>query len=237
MHWQIASDATDHIIIYGSKLDECAELIKEIDNEFQWAKEIVFMSENKQIPPEIQKLQDEWIDVDYISWKPDNQSTLELANIQQAKSFILLTEGINSDNKLISYIMKVRLMRTDIFIIAEICDSRNYQPIFKKAWVNKIIDSWSIGKNIITRTLSDQIDVILQDILWSGDWHEIYRWKIDSKRIDKPFWELKHHYADSHISVLAVVDIWSDMLHYNAEHILSSKSEIFYLADERLDSI
>lgn len=197
MHGLRQTSFTGHLIMYGTKLDETKEMIQQLDAEFQGDKDFVFIGDFTETPTEIVALQEKGVSIEFVAGKPDVENVISLAGVAQAREVVLLSENTDSDKHMISYIMSVRMRNPQIPIVAEIIDSDNYKEMFLQAGATKVVDTGSIGKNIMTRTLTDKVDVLLEDILGSGEGYELYRVPLTAEWIGKTFAEVKTKYAAS----------------------------------------
>jgi hypothetical protein len=105
------------------------------------------------------------------------------------------------------------------------------------AGANKIIDTGSLWKNLMMRSIKYDVDEIMNDILSSWDWYEIYKQELSTKWIWKTFADLKTSFINTDVSVLWISSNTSETTIYYSKYIICENDAIFYVAEDKLNKI
>jgi Trk K+ transport system NAD-binding subunit len=161
-----------HVIVYGKSNIETARMLRQLSKEFE---KIVFVSSNSEIPKRILRMQSEGIQIDRVSGSPDNTEVLELAGVHNAVEFVLLHEDTpDGDRDMLMYVMNIKMLNEELPVIVEISDESS-RPFFEKAGCKTIINTQSLGKNLLVRSLTDDVHLIFDELLENDEGYEIYK--------------------------------------------------------------
>lgn len=231
MNGTLETNYKNHIIIYSEKYDISKSMITQLQKEHD--KSIVLITKDDQIPKEIVKLQSKGEQIHWISWAPDDLDVLKLTNIWKADKVILLSESEeNSDKNLVTYIMSIRELNETIEIITEI-KSEDSKFLFKKAWANVIINTNIISNNLLVRSSTDNVDVVIEEILSNDFWYEMFKANLKKEWIGKTFLDLKKAYVDSNVQIMSIFGKDNSVI-FNKEHILTESDKVHILSEDRI---
>lgn len=237
MNWTLKSKISNHIIIY---CENDIWFSKTIEDILTWNEDekVVIITPDTEIPKDIQSLDTKYPSrIDWISWKPDDKQVLGLANINNARSIMLFKEARNphSDTFLLSYILTIRELNSDIYIIADVVDSDNKNK-FYKAGCNSIINTEEISEKLIYRSFTDWVHRIISDLLTSDDWFEIYKIDLDSKWIWKTFKHLIKENIENDINIIAISNLKKEFF-YDRSYKIKDWDFAFVISKNRINSL
>jgi len=231
MNGTLETNYKNHIVIYSETYDLSKSMINQLEKEHD--KPIVIITKEEQIPKEVLKYQNKGEKVHWISWTPENLETLQLANIKNAEKVILLAEkDENSDKNLVTYIMTTRELNEKVEIITEIKNNES-KFLFKKAGADVIINTNIISNNLLVRASTDNVDVVIEEILSNDFWYEMFKANLKKEWIGKTFLDLKKAYVDSNIQIMSV--FWkNNSVVFDKDYILTESDKIHILSEDRV---
>lgn len=232
MNWILKSDFKNHTIIYIENDESIVNTINElflVENN----KKLVLMTNDSKIPNFVESFTQKWYDIHWISWKPNNEEALKLANIQNAKEFILFKEenNKNSDIFMISYIIQIRTLNEKIKIIWEICDNKN-KKLFTNAWCNVIINTELLSETLLIRSLTDDVHIVIEDLLSNSYWYEIYNIALDKKWIWKTISDINEFYANKNYNIISIKDI-NNTLHFEKNYKIENGDTCYSIMETK----
>lgn len=236
MNWTLDTNYSNHTIIYGEPTANTYSIIRQLSNEDNF-QEIVFLSNIDKIPNGIEKLQSEWIKIHFVSWDPQNNDSLKLSNIEKAKNFIILSKSTDDPDKdSLAYVMNVRIKNKYINILSEIKDDKN-QELFEKAWVNNIINSSLIGHRLFVRSLTDNVNDVIYELLDNRYGKEVYQVDLDEKWEGKKLWELIQSYLKENVQIIAIRNKSDNQLYFNKDYSISEGDLLYIISEDRVEKL
>ncbi len=235
MTWTLKSTFRNHVIVYGKSSIETSRMLRQLSKEFD---KIVFISSNIEIPKRILRMQSDGLRIERVSWNPDNAEILDLANVSDAVEFVLLhDEGLGWDKDMLMYVMNIKLMNEHVPIIVEISDE-NSRPLFEKAGCKTIINTQSLGKNLLVRSLTDDVHLIFDELLENDEWYEIYKCALGQEREWKTLSQLKKFYLDSDIDVeIIALEDGNKKTYFEKYSIIAKDTSAYIICQKRLKEI
>ncbi len=107
-----------------------------------------------------------------MSGSPENILSLKNANLDDAKSAILLTID-GSNDKIVSSVLFLKQESPNLKLVVDISDNK-YRDIIKKAGADVIINTEEISSNLLFRSLTDRVNVLFEELLDNTYGHETF---------------------------------------------------------------
>lgn len=179
---QLTADYKGHIIICGW-CDKTSEIITQILNENMENKQIVLVADLERDPFPDNNL------VHFVRGEIDNKQIMEKANVQLARTAIILNED-NNDATTVLSALTVKSLNPDLYSIAEISREENRVHL-ENSGVDEIVVNNNINSHLMVRTaLYHGTSVIFNELLTNKVGNEIYMLEVGSEYANKDFAEL-----------------------------------------------
>lgn len=225
---QLTADYEGHIIICGW-CDKTNEIIAQILNENIKNKQLVLIADLERDPFPDNNL------VHFIKGKIDDKEILKKANVQKAKTAIILNED-NNDATTVLSALTVNTLNPSLYSIAEISKKENKIHL-ENAGVSEVVVNNNINSRLMVRTaLYHGISTIFNELLTNKVGNEIYMSEVDKEYINKKFAELFANLKQERKATLIGLKRENELLLNpdNSEMVLAGDS-LIYIAQNRLD--
>ncbi len=225
---QLTADYESHIIICGW-CDKTIEIITQILNENMKNKQVVLIADLERDPFPDNNL------VHFIRGKIDDKEILKKANVQKAKTAIILNED-NNDATTVLSALTVNSLNPSLYSIAEISKIENRIHL-ENAGVNEVVVNNNINSRLMVRTaLYHGISTIFNELLTNEVGNEIYMSEVDNEYVNKKFAELFANLKQEKNSTLIGLRRENELFLNpdNSEMVLAGDS-LIYIAQNRLE--
>ncbi len=226
---QLTADYQGHIIICGW-CDKTTEIITQILNENMENKQVVLIADLERDPFPENKL------VHFIRGKIDDKETLVKANVQRARTGIILNED-NNDASTVLSALTVNSLNPSLYTIAEISKEENRIHL-ENSGVDEIVDNNNINSRLMVRTaFYHGVSIIFNELLTNKVGNEIYMLEVDKDYINKSFSEVFTYLKQEKKATLLGLKRGNDILLNpdNSEMVLAG-DYLVYIAQNSLDN-
>jgi hypothetical protein len=174
---------------------------------------------------------------DFVSGDPSDSEVIHRANMYHAKEIVLLPDDEFPDLKTLSYITALRLVVRDVPIHAMIIDYPKYHKIFLKSGATKLLDINTFYYQLITRSMSDDVDIVLRDLLSHDDGNELYRSPLQPLWHGKTLADLKRTYLGTDVSIICLYHQKTEQIVYHDATIIDDCHMVYYVAHDKFDQL
>jgi voltage-gated potassium channel len=225
---QLSADYEGHIIICGW-CAKTTEIISQILNEDMQNKQIVLVADMERDPLPENKL------VHFVRGHIDDKETLEKANVDKAKTGIILNED-NNDATTVLSALTVDSLNSSLYTIAEISKEENRIHL-ENSGVNEIIVNNNINSRLMVRTaLYHGTSRIFNELLSNKIGNEIYLLEVDEKKANKSFMELLSYFKEEKNATLLGLKRGDNViLNPNKDQLVLSEDFLIYIAPNRIE--
>lgn len=225
---QLTADYEGHIIICGW-CDKTTEIISQILNENMENKQIVLVADLERDPFPDNNL------VHFVKGEIDNREILEKANVQEARTAIIMNED-NNDATTVLSALTVNSLNPTIYSIAEISKEENRLHL-DNAGVNEIVVNNNINSRLMVRTaLYHGTSEIFNELLTNKVGNEIYMLAADKEYMNKTFSEVFIFFKQEKRATLLGLKRGGEIL-LNPENseLITAEDSLIYIAQSKIN--
>ena len=169
-----------------------------------------------------------------------NDETLEKANLQGARVvMVLANHNVDSgsrDARTILNILSIRTLNTDIYICAEIEDTKNTDHC-KRAGANEIIVIGKLSSNLLVQAALDHgITQIISELVTNRFGCELYKMKPPQNLVGRPFVEVLTFLKKEHNSIVLAVESPDNKKFISnppKDYVIQPEDQLVIVANER----
>ncbi|QTL99809.1 potassium transporter [Iocasia frigidifontis] len=226
---QLTADYKGHIIICGW-CEKTSEIIRQILNEDIENKQIVLIADLERDPFPDNNL------VHFIRGEIDDKEILEKANIQWARTAIILNED-NNDATTVLSALTINSLNSTLYSIAEISKEENRIHL-QNAGVDEIVVNNDISSRLMVRTaFYHGTSIVFNELLTNKIGNEVYMLKVEKEYADKSFAELFTYLKQKENAILLGLKRGDNvLLNPDNSKLVLAGDYLIYMALKRIDN-
>ena len=160
--WKVLENVNNHLLICGYNYQTNLLIKTFIQKNLFESEKIVLI--HSQLTPEIENILEEY-KIKFVEGDYSEEETLKKAKVHVAKRAVLVSESLEDDAKILSSVILLKSMNKDIYIVAEIINSK-FRIYLKKVKCDEIILSKDYNSYLMTKsTLSPGISKVIESML------------------------------------------------------------------------
>ncbi len=169
-----------------------------------------------------------------------NDETLGKANLKEASVVMVLAnnnvDACSRDARTILNILSIRTLNTDIYICAEIEDTKNTDHC-KRAGANEIIVIGKLSSNLLVQAALDHgITQIISELVTNRFGCELYKMKPPQNLVGRPFVEVLTFLKKEHNSIVLAVESPDNKKFISnppKDYVIQPEDQLVIVANER----
>ena len=221
----------NHIVLFGANDAKTFGIIKQLLGEDAgW--QLILVTTDTQIPNEIKEFLSKHENIAWVSGSPENILSLKNANLDDAKSAILLTID-GSNDKIVSSVLFLKQESPNLKLVVDISDNK-YRDIIKKAGADVIINTEEISSNLLFRSLTDRVNVLFEELLDNTYGHETFLVNLKKEYVwVSTLAQIKKQYTETSTQIVAVLRNDGKII-FDNKYVISTEDKAFIFAEQRM---